>query len=86
MDIAISLLIGFLAGLLFGLVGIGGGCHHDSPFGAFFQAGPTSAHGTSLIALVFTGLSGAITYALKATINLIASMIMAAGALITAQA
>ncbi len=52
----------------------------------FFKLGQHSAHGTSLVALVFMGLSGAMTYALKGTINLTASMIMAAGALITAQA
>lgn len=86
MDMAISLLIGFLAGLLGGLVGIGGGVIMIPLMVRFFKLGQHSAHGTSLVALVFTGLSGAMTYALKGTINLTASMIMAAGALITARA
>jgi uncharacterized membrane protein YfcA len=42
------------------------------------------AHGTSLVALVFTGLGGAITYALNGTIDIQAAILLALTAMCTA--
>lgn len=44
-----------------------------------------SAHGTSLVALVFTGLSGAVTYALNGSVDIIASVLLASTAIFTAR-
>ncbi len=42
------------------------------------------AHGNSLLAQVFIGLTGAITYALKGSIDLVASLLIAPAAMVTA--
>jgi len=44
------------------------------------------AHGTSLVALVFTGIAGAITYFLKGSVDMIASVLLAVTAIFTARA
>jgi len=41
------------------------------------KLGQHQAHGTSLVALVFTGLSGAITYAFNGSINFTAALCLA---------
>lgn len=43
-------------------------------------------HGTSLVGLVFTGVSGAIAYGMKGTVDVTASVLMAATAIVTARA
>lgn len=45
-----------------------------------------SAHGTSLVALVFTGISGAIAYGMKGTVDITAAVLIAVTAVITARA
>jgi len=50
------------------------------------KIGQHKAHGTSLVALVFTGISGAVTYATKGSIDLIASLLIALTAIFTARA
>lgn len=44
------------------------------------------AHGSSLLAQVFIGLTGAITYALESSIDLTASLLIAPAAMVTARA
>ena len=79
-------LIGFLAGLFGGLVGLGGGVIMIPLMVGFLKLDQHKAHGTSLVALVFTGISGAIAYAMKGTIDVPASVLMAATAIVTARA
>ncbi len=43
------------------------------------------AHGTSLVALVFTGISGAVTYAIEGNVDVVASVCLAATAIFTAR-
>ena len=55
-----SFLIGFLAGIFGGLVGLGGGVIMIPLMVGILKLDQHKAHGTSLVALVFTGISGAI--------------------------
>ena len=82
----ISLLIGLAAGFFGGLVGLGGGLIMIPLMVGILKLGQHQAHGTSLVALVFTGLSGAISYALNGSIDLTASICLAATAMLTARA
>jgi len=43
------------------------------------------AHGTSLFALVFTGITGAVTYGMKGSVDVIGSLILAVTAIFTAR-
>ena len=81
-----SFLIGLLAGIFGGLVGLGGGIVMIPLMVGILKVGQHKAHGTSLVALVFTGISGAITYAMKGSIDLTASFLIAVTAIFTARA
>jgi len=78
---ALSLLIGLTAGLCGGLAGIGGGVVMIPLFTDIEKLGQHQAHGTSLVALVFTGMMGALTYALHRNLDLMAALLLAGGAL-----
>lgn len=80
------LLIGLAAGFFGGLVGLGGGVIMIPLMVGILKMDQHSAHGTSLVALVFTGLSGAITYALKGSVDITASVLLASTAIFTARA
>jgi len=82
----ISFVIGLAAGFFGGLVGLGGGLIMIPLMVGILRIGQHQAHGTSLVALVFTGLSGAISYALNGSINLTAALCLAATAMLTARA
>jgi len=82
----VSLLIGLVAGIFGGLVGLGGGVVMIPLMVGFLRMSQHKAHGTSLVALVFTGVSGAITYALKGSIDVVASVLIATTAIFTARA
>jgi uncharacterized membrane protein YfcA len=82
----ISLAIGLTAGFFSGIFGIGGGLIMIPLMVGILKLGQHQAHGTSLVAIVFTGLSGAISYALNGSINLTAAIFLAATAMITARA
>ena len=82
----ISFLIGLIAGIFGGLVGLGGGVVMIPLMVGFLKLSQHKAHGTSLVALVFTGLSGAITYSLKGSVDIAASLLLAATAIFTARA
>ena len=62
-----SFLIGVIAGIFGGLVGLGGGVIMIPLMVWGFGFNQHQAHGTSLMALVFTGVSGAVTYYLNGT-------------------
>jgi uncharacterized protein len=81
-----SLLIGLIAGLFGGLVGLGGGVVMIPLMVGVLKMGQHKAHGTSLVALVFTGIAGAITYATKGAIDITASLLIAVTAIFTARA
>src|SRR4030042_271979 len=82
----ISFLSGLLTGIFGGLGGIGGGLIMIPLMVGILKFSQHKAHGTSLVALVFTGLSGAVTYALNGSIDLIAAICLAATAMLTARA
>ncbi len=79
-------LIGFLAGVFGGLVGLGGGVIMIPLMVGVLKLDQHRAHGTSLVALVFTGISGAVAYGLKGTVDVAAAILMAATAMISARA
>ncbi|MEN2994268.1 MAG: sulfite exporter TauE/SafE family protein [Thermodesulfovibrio sp.] len=79
-----SLWIGLLAGCFGGLVGLGGGVVMIPLMVAVLKITQHKAHGTSLFALVFTGITGAITYGMKGSVDVIAALILAITAIFTA--
>lgn len=81
-----SFLIGLLAGVFGGLLGIGGGFVMIPLMVGLLKVGQHRAHGTSLAAMVFVGIVGATTYALKGSIDLLASALLATTAMMTAHA
>jgi uncharacterized protein len=81
-----SFLIGLLAGITGGITGGGGGIVSIPLMVAFLKLDQHTAHGVSLVALVFTGLVGAITYASNGSLDLGAAVLMAATAVVTARA
>src|SRR5512141_2062371 len=80
-----SFLIGLVAGLFGGLVGLGGGVIMIPLMVRFFRFNQHQAHGTSLMALIFTGLSGAITYYFTGSVDFLAAALLAAAAIFTAR-
>jgi hypothetical protein len=80
-----SFAIGLIAGFFGGLVGLGGGVIMIPLMVGISRLTQHKAHGTSLVALVFTGISGAITYALKGSVDLMAAILLATTAIFTAR-
>ncbi|OGW47029.1 MAG: permease [Nitrospirae bacterium GWC2_57_9] len=81
-----TFLIGFLTGLFGGLLGVGGGIIMIPLMVGILKLNQHKAHGTSLVALVFTGIAGAIAYGTNGTVDVPAAVLMAATAIITARA
>ncbi len=80
-----SLLIGLAAGGFGGLVGLGGGVVMIPLMVGAAGLRQKQAHGTSLVALVFTGIVGAATYASKGHVDVLAAALLAATATVTAR-
>ena len=80
-----SFLIGLMAGLFGGLVGLGGGVVMIPLMIRFFRFEQVLAHGTSLMALIFTGAAGAVTYYLNGSVDILAAALLAAAAIFTAR-
>lgn len=80
-----SLWIGIVAGCFGGLVGLGGGVVMIPLMVAVLKITQHKAHGTSLFALVFTGITGAVTYGMKGSVDVVASLILAVTAIFTAR-
>ena len=81
----ISFFIGLIAGLFGGLVGLGGGVVMIPLMIRFFRLEQVLAHGTSLMALIFTGAAGAVTYYLKGSVDILAAALLASAAIFTAR-
>ena len=79
-------LVGLIAGIFGGLVGLGGGVIMIPLLVGINKFTQHKAHGTSLVALVFTGIAGAITYFLKGSVDIVASALLAVTAVFTARA
>ena len=73
-----------MAGFFGGLVGLGGGVIMIPLLVRLYKFGQHQAHGTSLMALVFTGLPGP-TYYLNGSVDLVAGALLAASAVFTAR-
>jgi len=80
-----SLLIGLAAGCFGGLVGLGGGVVMIPLMVGVAGLQQKQAHGTSLVALVFTGLVGAATYGMKGQVDLLGAGLLAVTATVTAR-
>jgi uncharacterized membrane protein YfcA len=80
-----SFLIGLIAGLFGGLVGLGGGVVMVPLMTRLLSIPQASAHGTSLAVVVFAGLSGACAYALKGAVDFTTALILAVTASLTAR-
>jgi uncharacterized membrane protein YfcA len=78
----ISFAIGLAAGCLGGLIGIGGGIIMIPLLVGLLHVDQCRAHGTSLVVLIFTGISGAISYGLHGQVDwkVPAMLLAAAGA------
>lgn len=83
--LAPALLIGLATGMFGGLLGLGGGVIMIPLMVAILGFTQHQAHGTSLVALVFTGLSGAISYAVSGSVDWRAALLIAATAVLTAR-
>ncbi len=79
-----SFVIGLIAGTFGGLVGLGGGVIMIPLMVGFLKLSQHRAHGTSLVAIVFTGIAGAITYYLHGAVDIKFAIIVAVGAILTA--
>ncbi len=80
-----SLFIGIAAGCFGGLVGLGGGVVMVPLMVGVAGLKQKQAHGTSLVALVFTGIVGAATYATKGQVDVVAAGLLAVTATVTAR-
>ncbi|MDI9571371.1 MAG: sulfite exporter TauE/SafE family protein [Pseudomonadota bacterium] len=75
------LLIGLISGIFGGLVGLGGGVAMVPLLVGMGGMSQRQAHGTSLVALVFTGIIGATIYALHHSLDIWAALFLGGGAL-----
>jgi uncharacterized membrane protein YfcA len=78
--------IGLSGGIFGGLLGVGGGVITIPLMVGLLKIGQLKAHGTSLVALVFIGIAGAITYSREGSVDLTASLLLALTAVFTAHA
>ncbi|MEG6522242.1 sulfite exporter TauE/SafE family protein [Desulfotomaculum sp. 1211_IL3151] len=81
-----NILIGLAAGFFGGLVGLGGGVIMIPLMVGVLKMNQHMAHGTSLVALIFTGLAGAVTYGLNGSVDIMAAVLLASTAVFTARA
>jgi len=81
----VSVVIGLVAGMMGGLVGLGGGVFMVPLMTELLKVRQHEAHGTSLFAIVFTGTVGAIAYGLQKSVDIVAAILLAATAVLTAR-
>ena len=79
-----SLFIGLTAGAFGGILGIGGGLIMIPLMVEVLKLTQHKAHGTSLLALVFTGIGGATIYASNGSVDMTAALLLAVTAVVTA--
>ncbi len=82
----ITFAIGLAAGILGGLIGLGGGIIMIPLLVGLMKLDQCRAHGTSLAVLIFTGISGAATYGFHGQIDWMAAAALALPSLFTAAA
>jgi uncharacterized protein len=75
--------VGLAAGLLGGLVGVGGGVVMTPLMTEILKFKQREAHGTSLVAVVFTALAASVVYYAHGSVDVIVSLLLAALALTT---
>lgn len=80
-----SFVIGFVAGIFGGLVGLGGGVIMIPLMTGVLKITQHQAHGTSIFAIVFTGIAGAVAYSMGGNVDIIAAILLAATAIVTAR-
>ena len=80
----ISFVIGLTAGAFGGILGIGGGLIMIPLMVEILKLTQHKAHGTSLLALVFTGIGGAITYASNGSVDITGAALLTITAVLTA--
>ncbi|MDD5099821.1 MAG: sulfite exporter TauE/SafE family protein [Syntrophales bacterium] len=78
-----GLWIGLVAGVMGGLVGVGGGVIMIPLMTEILRFRQQEAHGTSLVAVVFTAVAGSFIYYLQGSADISASALLAAMALCT---
>ncbi|MCX7857570.1 MAG: sulfite exporter TauE/SafE family protein [Deltaproteobacteria bacterium] len=78
-------IIGFFGGVFGGFVGLGGGIVMIPLMVHLMGLPQHMAHGNSLSAIVFTGMSGAITYFLMGSVDVTAALFLAVSAVVTAR-
>jgi uncharacterized membrane protein YfcA len=78
-----GLLVGLIAGSLGGLVGVGGGVIMVPLMTEWLKFRQQEAHGTSLVAVVFTGIVGTIVYQLHGSVDMATAAVLAGLALLT---
>ncbi|MER3480772.1 MAG: permease [Meiothermus sp.] len=81
-----SLWIGLLSGIFGGLVGLGGGVIAVPLMVGFLKLSQHQATATSLVAIVFTGLAGTLTYASQGTVDWVAALFIVPTAMVGARA
>ncbi len=80
-----SLFIGLISGLFGGLIGLSGGVILVPLMVRILSLAQHRVHGTSLIAVVGSGLSGAVAYAMNGSVEVSSALILALGASMTAR-
>lgn len=80
-----SLIVGLVAGLFGGLVGLGGGVVMIPLMVDFLKMSQHKAHGTSLVAVVFTGIAGAVNYYTHGNVFLMEAGVLALTAIFMAR-
>jgi hypothetical protein len=81
----LSLLIGFLTGVLGGIAGVGGGAVMIPMMVGILKLSQHRASGTSLVTLIFTGIAGTATYAAQGHVDFAAAAVLAATAVFSAR-
>ena len=81
-QVLISIVIGAAAGMIAGLLGIGGGIILVPLLAGVLLLGQHQAHGTSLAVVLFIGLPAAITYALFGHMDWVLVLELAVGSLV----
>jgi len=85
MRVILGLVIGASGGFFGGLVGLGGGVVMIPLMTAVAKLTQHQAHGTSLMAIVFTAVVGSLTYYMHGTLDWGAAVMLAASAIVTAR-
>ena len=78
-------LIGLVAGFMSGLFGVGGGILLVPALMLLVSFDPRTAAGTSLAAIVPMSIVGVISYAINDSVDVVAAVLLAAGAIVGAQ-